>query len=220
MWDKLKGMVWEEDPNTVKAAPVAKSAPAAQPATGGAPAATIGSFTPGVNPQFVEAIRKGVFSKNTALTQLITAADALAELIPDQMTRFKAAYKTTGNGRSPQQIVQAVDIHLADVDGEEARFKVALDQKLGSEIQQATLTVQQADAAVEQMRAEIERAQQRIAQLQTQITETSGKRAEAASAVQTKTAELENTAGAFKLAANAVRAELQQIKVTVSTALA
>lgn len=217
MWDKFKSAIFEEDPNAPKAAPAQGQTTTVRAGniTQGVPS----MLSPGVNPEFVAAIRKGVFSKNTALTQLITAADALQTIIPDQVTRFKAAFATAGNGRTPNQIIAAVDIHMADVDGEEGRFKVVLDQKLGSEIQQLNQIVQNAEASVTAMAGEIERSQARIAELQKKMGETAQQRNEAATAVTTKTAELEHTTSAFKLAANAVRGELQQIKASIGAAL-
>lgn len=215
MWNAIKGAIFTDEPGAPSPAPqgqVTVTASNIKPAV----AATI---SPGVNAEFVAAIRKGVFAKNTALTQLITAADALEKIIPDQITRFRAAFATAGTGRTPQQIISAVDIHLADVDGEVARFKVALDQQLGAEIQQAALAAQSSDSIIANGQAELERIQQRITEVQQQMAAANQRRGEQLALKSQKEAELQHTESAFALAANAVRAELTNIKSTVSTAL-
>lgn len=217
MWDKIKGAIFEEDPNAAK--------PAAAPAKGvTVTAANIAAGVPvqmaaPVNPEFVAAIRKAVLGRNTALTQLMATADKLASIIPDANQRLKAAYATAGDGRTVAQIVQAVDVHLADVEGEELKFKAALDGKARAEVapleQQAQLQAQ----AVERAQQEIANAQARIAELTGQIGTLTQEAAQAQAAAAAKRQELELMSINFKQAADAVRAELQQNKLVISTAL-
>lgn len=214
----VKGAIFEEDPNApnqeMPAAPKGVTITSAN-ITSGQPV----QMAAPVSPEFVAAIRKAVLGRNTALTQLMTMADKLISIIPDPSQRLKAAYATAGDGRTVKQIVDAVDVHLSDVDGEEQRFKIALDGKISAEVapleQQAQILAGQVTTAQQQ----IEQAQARIAELTANIGTLSQNAAQAAAQAQQKRQEIEILAGNFKLAANAVRAELQQNKMVIATAL-
>lgn len=212
----LKDAVFVEDPNAPKQEAPAKTV-----------TVTAGNVAPGqpvqmaapVNAEFVAAIRKAVLGRNTALTQLMAMADKLTSIIPDPNQRLKAAYATAGDGRTVKQIVDAVDVHLSDVDGEELKFKAALEGKVRSEIapleQQSQLLAQQAQGAQDQ----ITQMQQRIAELTASIGTLTQQAATASAQAVTKKQELELMASNFQLAANAVRAELQQNKNIIASAL-
>jgi len=212
--DSLKGVIWN-DPAAAPAASTKPTAAAAVPGTAPALAAA-----PGLNTEMLAAIKKAVFGRNTAYTQLLTAAEALADVIPDPTMRLKAAHKTGAAGRTVQQITAAVDVHLQDVDGEELRFKTMLDQKAqevgGNLKRQSEVARGQATAAA----AEIERLQQRITELTTAIAEQNTLAAQADASYNEHTAGFAKTEQEFKAAAQAVRAELIAGKTAISTTLA
>ena len=174
----------------------------------------------GVNQDMVSAIKKVTFGRNTAFTQLLSAAEALADVIPDATMRLKAAHKTAGAGRTGKQIADAVDVHLQDVDGEEMRFKAAVDAKASAEI--GTIEAQAAVATqqIQQAQAEIQQAQQRIAELTSQIGQLTQTAATAQAQVVQKRGELEAAQAQFKLAAQAVRNELSANKAAILSTLA
>lgn len=196
-------------------APAAVAAPAAAP-KGPVPAAT---FAAPANNEFVEAIKKGVYARNTAYTQLLAAADKLASIIADPTTRLKAAYATAGEGRAPMQIAAAVDIHLSDVDGEEARFKAAMEQKASREIGGANQQAEQCKGRIVAFEAEIVSMTQRITDLQNAILQARNDHdAAVTSAVEAQRA-IDAAAGEFKVAAAAVRAELTASKAAITSTL-
>lgn len=209
MFSALKGMIFEEDPNAVKAAPP-KAAPATLPTA--APSTQVSN-------EFVSAIRKVVLARNTALTQLLAAADKLTTIIPDANVRFKAAFATAGDGRSVKQIAEAVDIHISDVDGEELRFKAAIDQKAAIEVGALEQRAQMAASAIVSAQNALAQAQQRIAELTEQITRQQTEQAAALSEASVKRSEIEQVAMQFKMAAEHVRHELQSNKSTILSAL-
>ncbi len=207
MWDKFKSAIFVEEPGDAKPAPAPASAPVV-----GSLHATPQAVPMGVNPEFVAAIKKAVFGKSTALTALVEAADKLANIIPDPVTRFKAAFATASSGRTVQQIAAAADIHLADVEGEELRFKAAVDGKLGSEINQLEATASSAAAQITSLQRQLEETQQRIIQLTQQ-------QAEAAALAGQKKIELQTTSEQFKAAAQTVRNEINALRQTVLSSL-
>jgi hypothetical protein len=213
MFDKLKSMLYED----AAPAPQAPVAPATASVAGSAPiAVTLG---PVVNVDMVAAIRKAVFGRNTAFTQLLSASEALADVIPDPTMRLKAAHKTGGAGRTGKQIADAVDVHLQDVDGEELRFKNLIDSKVQNEVGSIDGQVQVATSQAAQAAQEIEQLNQRIGGLQKLIADMNGKATELSAQSVAKRTELDTAMAQFKLAANAVRTELNGSKTAILSTL-
>lgn len=212
--NKLKDAVYEAPPEAAQtAAPTTASV-----GTVAAPAPSI-LGAPVVNADMVAAIRKAVFGRNTAFTQLLTASEALADVIPDPTMRLKAAHKTGGAGRTGKQIADAVDVHLQDVDGEELRFKNMIDSKAQTEVGTIDAQVQTATAQAQQAAQEIEQLTQRASALQKMIGELNTKATELSAQSVAKRAELEAAQAQFKLAANAVRIELNGSKSAILSTL-
>jgi chromosome segregation ATPase len=217
LWDSIKSALVETEPN---AAPTTTQAPqgAAQPTKSGSPTL----FQPGpssINADMVAAIRKQTFSRNTALTALIAASDTLADFIPDPVTRLKAAQKTAGGNRSSKELVDAVQIHLADVDGIERQFSNTLESKVQTEVGGLHRQAEAAEAQITNAQTEIQTLNQRVQQLQQQSVEAGTRlnelRAEAAS----KETELRQAEKDFKAAAESVRVELNGHKNTILSTL-
>lgn len=215
--DALKGAVFTDAPapQAPAAAPAALTTAPVAGATFSAPI----NYGPAVNADFVAAIKKGTYARNTAFTQLLGAADKLASIIPDQNTRLKAAYATAGDGRSVKQIADAVDIHLSDVDGEEARFKQAMERKLSDEVGGQQQRAKSAADAIASNMQQITQLQQHIAELTTQIGTFQNDQAAATQAANEAQAGIDRAAAEFKVAANAVRAELTSSKAAIMSSL-
>jgi chromosome segregation ATPase len=213
--DAIKGAVFQDVP--APAAPAA--APVAVAPVAGATFAAPINYGPAVNADFVAAIKKGTYARNTAFTQLLGAADKLASIIPDQNTRLKAAYATAGDGRSVKQIADAVDIHLSDVDGEEARFKQAMDRKVADEVGGGQRRAKAAADAIAHNQQAIAQLQQQIAELTAQISTFQNDHAQGTQAANDAQTAIDRAAAEFKVAANAVRAELASSKAAIMSSL-
>lgn len=216
-FNKVKGMIVEEEE------PCGQTPPARNPTTSATTQTSSRSptFTPTtmVNQVMVDTIRKETFSRNTALTALMTASDALADIIPDPTMRLKAAQKTAGGGRSGKDIADAVAIHLNDVDSAELRFGQALSTKIQTEVGGLTQQATAAEQAINSMQHEIQTLTQKLQQLQTTINEQTQNVTSLRSQAQTKEAELRQAETEFKAAAQAVRNELNGHKSTILSTL-
>lgn len=208
-----KSALWEDDSQPSQNQQ-AQTPSAVTPAAGGvAP-----TFTPASNP-FVEAIRKQVFSRNTAFTALTTAADALKDIIPDPVMRLKAAHKTGGLGRSTKEFSDAITIHLSDVDGEERRFTAALDQRVQADVgglkAQAQMVADQSTALANSIKV----MQEQIVQAQSQIAEKTRQVAELTTSAQQQEIELRRSEQEFKVAAQFIRDELNAQRAAITSTL-
>jgi len=220
---KIKGALMEEEPPKPGAQP---PAPAPAPTavrgggipTGGAPA-PVWQPTPQLNQAMYEAIRKATFTRNTALTQLVAASDTLADVISDPVMRLKAAFKMTSGGRKPQEIADAVAIHLNDVDSEVMRFGQTLQTKINSDVGGLNKQAEVAERSVTDAQGELQRLGERIQQLQTQIGEKSAEAGRLRQEAASKEGELRQAETEFKAAADAVRNELNTQKSTILSTL-
>lgn len=216
MFESLKGLIYK-DVEPTPAQPTAQAGVQAMTQVGGQAHGVISVST--VNQDMVQMIKKGTFGRNTAFTQLLQASESLADVIPDPVMRLKAAHKTAGGGRTGRQIADAVDVHLQDVDGEEMRFKAALDQHGKAEIGLLKNQAGQARGSIESAQAAIQQAQLTIAQLSAQIIEQTSVASQAEASVIQTNAELEQKLQQFKVAAQAVRDELNGSKTAILSTL-
>lgn len=76
-----------------------------------------------------------VLGKATAYTALHEAIKPLEEIIPDEMTRYRAAFAVIKKNRSLDQVVQAIDMqHMQLLNDEAARFAAQAKQKEAKDI--------------------------------------------------------------------------------------
>lgn len=214
--EALNKAIWKQPESPQEQATANKSMGVASMTSPGGQAS---SSIPSVNADMVAAIKKVTFGRNTAFTQLLTTAEALADVIPDQVMRLKAAHKTAGAGRTGRQIAEAVDVHLADVDAEERKFAQMIAGKLSTEVGAIEHQAAAAQQTVDHGMAEIQQLTRRIAELQANISQAQGIVQASTLQVSQKRAELEAATNEFKLAANAVRNELSNSKSAIVSTL-
>jgi hypothetical protein len=213
----LKGMLYEDSTGGAKPAPTQQ----AQAANAGAMSVTGQTYAPmpTVNQAMVDAIKKVTYGRNTAFTQLIAASETLSDVIPDPTMRLKAAFKTTGAGRTGRQIAEAVDVHLSDVAGEVRKFDAMIDGKITTEVGAIEQSAAGSQRQLESATSEIQQLSQRIAALQQSMPDLQQAVSQAQGQVLTKRNELEAAKHEFKMAADAVAAELNNSKSAIVSTL-
>lgn len=129
LFGAIKGALFEEDPKN-KTTPKPAQASAAPSAGAMVPPASsvnnVGgpSLTPSTADNPMVANMMGiVMSKTTAYSALVEAITPLEAFLPDEPSRFKAAFSIVGKTRTVEQIVQAIEMqHLPALDAEIQRF--------------------------------------------------------------------------------------------------
>jgi chromosome segregation ATPase len=77
-----------------------------------------------------------VLNRATAYTALTDKLAPLEPIVPDERTRYQAAYALIKGSRTLEQVVQAIDLqHLAALDAEVARFTAQLKDTEQREIE-------------------------------------------------------------------------------------
>jgi hypothetical protein len=76
-----------------------------------------------------------VLSRPSAYTALHDAIKPLEEIIPDEMTRYRAAFAVIKKNRTLDQVVQAIDMqHMQALEDEVTRFAAQAKQKQATDI--------------------------------------------------------------------------------------
>lgn len=215
LMDSLRGAIWNDPTATSTPSSTAAAAPvlAAQPVAGAAPIA------PAANQAIIEALQKVIMTRNTAFTQLLSTAETLKDVIPDPTMRLKAAFKTTAAGRTPQQIADAVDVHMQDLVGQEAVFKSNIDSSFGAELAAMQASDAALKAEIESANAHIQQAQQQIQQLTAAISENQTKLMQLGAQAASKQAEIDKARADFGAALQKVKDDLTSNRAAILSTL-
>lgn len=124
--------------------------------------------------QMVDKLMQIVMGKTTAYTALIEAITPLENFIPDEKSRYKAAYAIVGKSRSIDQIIQAIDLqHFQTIEDEFQRFKAQIQsreqQNVSKQVRDVEVLREQIDTANNEMQLLRKQIDQKIANLKSEV---------------------------------------------------
>lgn len=223
----LKDLILEEDaPNRGK--PIDDKSPegsaggssAASPpplpgTTSKPPIGTLASNSP-----LTASLLEQVLNRATAYTALTEAMTPLEEIIPDEMTRYRAAFAVIKKNRSLDQVVQAIDLqHMQILDTEISRFASQAKEKEAQDVdfrlvEERTLkgNIEAAERQAVQLREETE---MRIRTLQEGLQRDRLRVEEIAREVAEKRQAIASVQRQFDVAAAAVKQSLVEAKAKI-----
>ncbi|MES3023884.1 MAG: hypothetical protein V4857_20150 [Pseudomonadota bacterium] len=235
----LKGMILEDEV-PAKRAPAEPEPPAngAANASAAAPRAAPGQPQPGQahaaaplaapasadSPMFASLLSV-TLARATAYTALTEAMTPLEEIIPDEMTRYRAAFAVIKKNRTLEQVVQAIDLQHMEVLAEEvARFGVQAKSKQFQDVQSRVdestnlkAKIDAANAQVANLRRELE---EKVRAIEDGIQRDRQRAAEIDRAVAENQKSIEAVQRQFDGAAAAVRENLTGAKAKILKYLA
>ena len=214
MWDKIKGFIVEDD---ASAGAVAPAKPQVNAPIGVAPQ----SHATGVaDDKFVQALRAAIKSRATAFTALLATADKLASVIPDANTRLKAAYATVaGEGRDVRSILQAIEVHAADLESQRMQFSKQAEDAMKATIGSKKAELDAIDPSIASAQQQVQSLQQQIQALNEAIAQKNIRKGELAADIATEEQRFNSAKQQFETALTIVRAELDSQKAVIQTAL-
>lgn len=126
-----------------------------------------GSYVAGTayDPDMLAALSTAIMARKTPYTALLDSAKKLEKVIPDETMRIKAAFATLGD-RTPPDVIQAIDVHLADLEGERLRFKQTSEKNLKSVAGAARSTAKSKEDQIASNAERIQRIRDEAAQLE------------------------------------------------------
>lgn len=207
MFKKLIGTFIEfdekEEPEQTAAPVTSQAPPKTNPTT---PASVVASVDSTVDSDIVSTITNAVLTKKTAYTTFVEASSRLEAVIPDETTRMKAAFVTiTGDGRSLEQVLQALDMHASDVDGEVMRCERGLASKRATDVDNVAAEANQLAKANERLVAQIDTLQQQIAKANQDIQENTNRQRDLTHQAEQAALDISSFEQRFKRAAEFVK---------------
>lgn len=217
--NKAKGLIWEDDGSANQASAVPDTPAPIVQSNQNQPSAMIQPTMPWprtgeVNPEMVADILSSTLSAETPFTKLFASAKALADVIPDEGMRIRAAHKMTGS--SSKAVLDALQMHLTSVDLASTNFKKTAEQRKDAELIEIRRKIAQTDAVIAEAQADIERAQARIQELTVKTGTWKAEREQFANSASARTAEIDGTVQQFANAAAVVQADLLKFKESIS----
>jgi len=118
----------------------------------------------GYDADMLATLQKIISARKTPYTALIEASETMKAVIPDDLTRMKAAFAmiAADGQRNLGTITQALDVHIQDLNGELMRFKQTSDAAV-------TTKVESLRASAKNLTSNCESRLQQIASLEAQI---------------------------------------------------
>lgn len=211
MWDKIKGLIVEDEGQ-----PQAKQPQVSAP-IGAAPSA---SAAPVADDKFVQALRTAIKNRPTAFTALLSTADKLASVIPDAATRLKAAYATVaGEGRDVRSILQAIEVHAADLESQRMQFSKQAEDAMKVAIGAKKAELDTIDPSIASAQQQLVALQQQMQSLNEAIAQKNIRKGELAAEIATEEQRFSAAKQQFETALTIVRAELDGQKAVIQSAL-
>jgi len=176
---------------------------------------------PSLNEEMLASLQKKITSRSSPYVTLVETAEKLAQVIPDDMTRIKAAFAMVGSGggRTLQSITQAIDVHIADLEGERLRFKDASDKQIvaksGDLRQQSTALVDKANEAA----SRIESLKSEIVSLEAFIDQNTAQARDLTTKADASEVEIKSVADQFNQAVDHLKTDLTAKKSSLSSLL-
>ena len=108
-----------------------------------------------------------VLGRKSAYTALMDAAEPMKSIIPDEATRTKAAFAVIHafQQRTVEQVVQAIDLHASDLEGEEMRFLQSSKEARDKGVTSRQTEISNANNRIKSLHEEVNRANKRLVEM-------------------------------------------------------
>lgn len=216
MFGVLKGLVMESEPGDEGHAPAAPTKATQPMATSGFIAPPL-STGPVLDPNLMQHLQSVVTKRRSTFTSLLEASEKLRSIIPDDLTRLKAAAVSVGGDKAA--ILRDVDIHMNDLDAEAQGFQRFADSEAAAKIGTLKATADRCEQTATQADQRVVQLQQEIQQLQQQAADQRNQGRQAVSDAQIEQQELDRKSQAFAAALAATKGSLQSQKQVLTTSL-
>ncbi len=121
----------------------------------------------GVTAGLANKLIQTVLGRKSAYTALMDAAEPMKSIIPDEATRTKAAFAVihASQQRTVEQVVQAIDLHASDLEGEEMRFLQSSKEAREKGVASRQTEVFNTNSRIKSLHEEMDRANKRLADM-------------------------------------------------------
>ena len=161
-----------------------------------------------------------VLNRTTAYTALTEAMTPLEEIIPDEMTRYRAAFAVIKKNRTLEQVVQAIDLqHMQILESEITRFAAQAKEREASDVDTRIHEAQTLKANIEAANTQVVKVRQemeaRIRAIEDGVQRDRQRLDDIGREVEEKRQAIASVQRQFDVAAASVTASLQQAKTKI-----
>lgn len=170
IFGKMKGMIFEED-STRRESSTETVLVTETPIKGTLTAIPARSRVTTVDEKTYAALSNAVFSKDTPYAKFLKILNPLKDVIVDEATRFKAAYKVIqSSGVSLNEIIGSVDVHASTLEREGEKFSKALEEQNNSAVGTLERQYAETEESLTRLRGEITKLEAMKSQLEADIS--------------------------------------------------
>lgn len=170
-----------------------------------------------VDSEMLSALEATINNRKTPYTALLDASVKLESAIPDENVRIKAAYAVVGNGRTIDAILNAIDVHISDVEGEKLRFNSTTTKQIEEKCTGPRLQAKQLEESNTNITTRIAHLQAEIAKLGETCTEQTNKAVALVQQADLAEAEIRSVQAKFESAVELMKTKLLQKKSTLAS---
>ena len=172
----------------------------------------------GINKEMVDMVKAKAIERKTPFTALLESSDKLIKVLPDQKVRVQAAMAIVmGEGRTLQQILQAIDVHMSDIDGERLGFLKATEAKQKQDLGDITNQINITNQQVETSKTLSQQYKLKIAELDQETVIANENLVKLNTDLAAKTTEFDTITAQFETAVKIVKNELVDQKSLINS---
>jgi DNA anti-recombination protein RmuC len=179
-----------------------------------------GSSPPVYDTDMLATLNKVISQRKTPYTALLEVAQKLEKTVPDEFMRIKAAFAiVSADGRSAENVIQAIDVHISDIDSEHMRFKNTTDQQILQKSQTLRERAKSLTEANDQAAKRCEELHKQLHQLDQQTANNNNEIFELTKNATAVENEIKIVYEKFKLASDHIKASLNDKKYSLTNTL-
>ena len=155
-----------------------------------------------------------VLGRKSAYTALMDATEPMKSIIPDEETRTKAAFAVihASQQRTVEQVMQAIDLHASDLEGEEMRFLQSSKEAREKGVTAKQTEISNTNSRIKSLHEEMDHANKRLADMAEELRKAEQTVASLQTAMNTEENKIQAVENEFRVALASAKAELDARK--------
>ena len=176
--------------------------------------------SPAFDPEILGMFQNAIVARKTPYTALLEKSNVLVDVIPDENTRVKAAFKMIlSEGRTLDSVLQAIDLHISDISGELLRLRSTSEGASKTKVQSLRAAAQGMIDLRDSNLKKISDLQAQIERLHNEATEADQKAVDQTNQANAAEAEITAIVERANAAADFVKQDLTNKKTALVTIL-
>lgn len=172
------------------------------------------------NNEVMELLNRTINNRKSAYTSLLETARKMEKVLPNEADRIKAAFALiAAEGRTAENVIQAIDVHLSDLEGEHLRFKQQSELQLQTQSKTLKDRIDSLNIQNTTIQNELNSLNKRIQEIQTTLANNNHEIQNSDQQIKELEIKISSIYNQFKLALEATKHDLTSKKSSLSMIL-